>query len=86
MHTVSHVKEVGATKFVQKNTLQVPKLKANLFLVSKVVSNGLKVQFNLNECILQICDNKTIAIVSREDNLYEMNFTKIHRAYTPNLV
>ena len=32
------------------NTLHVPKLQENLLSVSKLLSNGLKVQFKLKEC------------------------------------
>lgn len=35
-----------------KDGLQVPKLHVNFLLVSKLVSNSLKVQFNLNKCIV----------------------------------
>lgn len=34
--------------------IHVPKLQANLLLVSKIMLNGLKMQFNLNECIADL--------------------------------
>jgi hypothetical protein len=49
-----------------KYVFYVPKLHANLFLVGKLVSNGLKVQFNLNKCIVKSCDGEAIAIAPRE--------------------
>ena len=62
------------------------KLHANLLLVSKFVSSGLKFQVNLNECIVKFCDGEAIAIALRECNLYEINFVKMHEAETTNLV
>lgn len=46
-----------------KYVLHMPKLKANLLLVSKVLSNILKVRFNLNECIVRHTDDEVVAIV-----------------------
>lgn len=62
------------------------KLQANLHSVSKLVSNDLNMQFNLNICFVNICDNEAIAIASRANNLYKMNFVKIHRADATILV
>ena len=66
--------------------LYTPKLHANLLSVSKLVSNGLKLQLNLNACIVKSCDVKAITIVPCERNLYEINFMKVHEAETINLV
>lgn len=52
----------------------------------KFVWNGLKVQFNLNEDIIKSCDGKTIVITPYKENLYENNFTNIHKVYTMNMV
>jgi hypothetical protein len=42
----------GRTKKITiKDVLHVPKLHANLHSVSKILSSGCKVQFNMNECI-----------------------------------
>ena len=43
--------------------LHVPKLYSNLLSVNKLVSNGLKVQFNLSECIIKSCNDEIIAII-----------------------
>ncbi len=69
-----------------ENALHVPKLHANLLSVSKLVSSGLKVQFNLNECIVKASDGEAIAIAPREGNLYQMNFMKVHGVDAANLV
>ena len=54
--------------------------------MSKLVSNGLKIKFNLNEYIVKFCNGKAIAIAPRERNLYEINFVKVHEAEAANLV
>ena len=36
--------------------------------------------------LCKVCDGEAIVIVSRESNLYEMNFTKVHEADVANLV
>jgi len=69
-----------------KDALHVPKLHANLLSVSKLVSSGLKVQFNLNECIVKGSDGEAIAVAPREGNLYQMNFAKVHGADAAHLV
>lgn len=61
-----------------KDTLCVPKLRANLLSISKVVSNDLIVQFNLNKCFAKTCNGKDI--------LYKMNFTKMYEVDATNLV
>ena len=69
-----------------KYTLRVPKLQANLLSVSKLVLNNLKVQFNLNKYFVKVCGGEAIAIVPHINNLYLMNFTKVHEADAVNLV
>jgi hypothetical protein len=66
--------------------LHVPKLHANLLSVSKFVSNGLKVQFNINECIICVSDGHSVAIAPRERNLYHLHVVKIHGMNAANLV
>lgn len=36
-----------------KNVFRVPNLQTNLLSVNKLLSNGLYVQFNLNECVIE---------------------------------
>lgn len=60
-----------------KDVVNIPKLYANLLSVTKLVSNCLNVQFNLNECIVKSCNAETIAIALREQNLYKINFVKV---------
>ena len=54
--------------------------------MSKLVLNNLKVQFNLNKCIIKSCNSEAIAITSRKRNLYRINFVKVHEAKAANLV
>lgn len=58
----------------------MPKLQINF------LSSGLKMQFNLNKCIVKNSDGKLIAIALYKDNLYQMNFTKVHGAVPKNLM
>lgn len=37
-----------------KDKFHMPKLLANLLSVIKLVSNGFKIQFNLNECFIKV--------------------------------
>lgn len=69
-----------------KDTLHVPKLKANLPLVRKLLLSGLKVQFKLNECIVRNRDKKCVAISLCKGNLYQINFDKMHVADATNLM
>lgn len=50
------------------------------------MSIGLKVQFNINECIVSGMDEEIIVIELCKGKLYEMNFTKVHEALTTNFV
>jgi hypothetical protein len=76
----------GRTKRIRiKDVLHVPKLHANLLSVSKILSSGCKVQFNMNECIVRAFDGEVIAIALREGNLYQMTFTKVCEMHVANL-
>ena len=66
--------------------LHVPKLHANLLSVNKLVSSGLKVQFNINECIIRASDDDTVAIAPREGNLYHLHVVKEHGMDAANSV
>lgn len=44
-----------------KNVHHMPKLHANLLSVNKLVSNGLKMQFNLNESLVKVWDSEAFA-------------------------
>lgn len=44
------------------NVLHVSKLQANLLLMSKLLSKGLKVQYYANECIVEGINNDMVAI------------------------
>lgn len=48
--------------------------------------NGLKIQFNINKCIVKSCDGETIVIVPRKQNTYEINFVEVHGTDVANLV
>ncbi len=76
----------GRTKRIRiKDVLHVPKLHANLLSVSKILSSGCKVQFNMNECIVRAFDGEVIAIPLREGNLYQMTFTKVCEMHVANV-
>ncbi len=63
----------------------MPKLHANLLLVSKILSSGCKVQFNMNECIVRAFDGEVIAIALHEGNLYQVTFTKVCEMHVANV-
>jgi hypothetical protein len=76
----------GQTRRIRiKDVLHVPKLHANLLSVSKILSSGCKVQFNMNECIVRAFDGEVIAVALREGNLYQMTFTKVCEMHVANL-
>ena len=62
------------------------KLQVNLLSVRSFVSNVLKVKLSLNECIGRGPDGELISIGLHNGNLYEMNFNKVHKADTANLI
>ncbi len=49
-----------------KDVLHVPKLHVNLLSVSKILSSGCKVQFNMNECIVRAFDGEVLTIVENQ--------------------
>lgn len=69
-----------------KDVLHVPKLQANFFSINKFLSSRLKVQFNLNECIFEISDGKTIVITPHKGNFYQINLVKVYVWNVVNLV
>lgn len=69
-----------------RDVLYVSKLHVNLFSISKLVSNNLRVQFNLNESIVKFCDEEAIVIAPCKRNLYEINIVKVHEAEAANLI
>lgn len=54
-----------------KNTFHVPKLQANLLSVNKLLLDGLKVQFNLNEYIVRGPNREVNVIGLHKGNLYK---------------
>ena len=61
----SIIVEVFVSKKLKKaciDGLCVSKLQANLLLISKLLLNGLKMQFNLNECIVKDPDGEVIVM------------------------
>ena len=69
-----------------KDVFHISKLHSNLLSLSKLVSNGLKIQFNLNECIVKSYNGEAIAIAPCKRNLYKINFVKVHKVKATNLV
>ena len=58
------------------DVLYVPMLQANLLSVSKLLLNGLKVQFLANKCIVGGANGDMVAIAWHERNLYQMTFSE----------
>lgn len=56
-----------------KDAFHVNNFKSNLLSMNKLMSNSLKVQFNLKECFVKIGDGKIITIAPHKDNLYKWN-------------
>lgn len=54
------------------------KLHVNLLSMNKLVSNYLKIQFNLYKFIVEFCVGEAIAIVPFKHNLDKINFVKVH--------
>lgn len=50
------------------------------------MSNELKAQLNLNECIMRGPDEEVIIIGLCKSNLYKINHTKVHGADAANLM
>lgn len=69
-----------------KDTFHVLKLQVNLFSVSKLLLNGLKMHLNLNECIVRGLTREVISLGLRNGNLYEINFKKVHEVDVMDLV
>jgi transposase InsO family protein len=72
-------------KMTIKDVLHVPKLQANLFSVSKFVSSGLKVHFNVDGCTLTAPNGNVLVVAPCEGNLYQVTFTKVHEADAANI-
>ena len=71
----------GQSKCIRiKDVLHVPKLHANLLSVSKLLSNGCKVQFHKDGCIVRAHDGEVIARAPLEGNLYQVTFKKVYMA------
>lgn len=62
-----------------KDVLHIPKRKKNLFLVSKHLTHGYKVQFDMNECFIKTIEVKEIAKRRRDGNSYIINWKRINR-------
>jgi len=55
-------------------------------LGEQLVFSDLKVQFNINECIIWTSDGHPVAITPREGNLYHLHVVNVHRMDATNLV
>ena len=69
-----------------KNVFHVSNLHVNFLSMSKLAWNSLKIQFNLNKCIVKSCDGEANANMPRECNLYEINFVEVHEVEVTNLM
>ena len=68
------------------DSFHMPKLQADLISMSKLLSNGLNVDFNLIESIMRSQDGKVISMGLLNGNLYEMDFKKVQNRDAVNLV
>lgn len=73
-------------KITIKDALRVPKLQGKLLSISKLVANGVKVQFIVDGCVLRAPNRDFLAIAPCEGNLYQVTFTKLHEADATNVV
>ena len=67
------------------DVLHLPKLHANLLLVSKLASMGLKVHFNVMRCIVTAQSREVLAMGSMEANLYQLELKKVNGAKVSTL-
>lgn len=72
-------------KVTIKDVLHVPKMQANLLSVSKLMSSGLKVQFNVDGCTLRAPNGYVLAVAPCGNNLYQVTFRKVHEADAANI-
>lgn len=48
-------------------------LHANLLFISKLISRGLKVYYNLLGCAVKVSNGKMLAVASTKSNLYQLD-------------
>ena len=65
-----------------QDALHVPKLHANLLSVSKLVAQGLRVQFNNQGCILVARSGEMIVTAPKVGNLYQLEFKTVNGSST----
>lgn len=53
--------------------LHVSTLHANLLFISKLISRGLKVYYNLLGCAVKVSNGKMLAVASTKSNLYQLD-------------
>lgn len=56
------------------------------FSLTKLLSNTLKMQFNLNKCIIRGMDGEVISMGLCNDNLNKIKYKKVHKACAIDLV
>src|SRR6476646_2983791 len=80
----SHVKG-QVMKIRIHDVLHMPKLNANLLSVSKLVSRGLKVHFNMMGCVVWARDGEMLALTRMEANLYHLELKGVNGAEVSSL-
>jgi transposase InsO family protein len=68
-----------------QDALHVPKLHANLLSVSKLVAQGLKVEFNNQGCVLATRSGEMIVTVPKLGNLYQLEFKTVNDSSTASV-
>jgi len=61
-----------------KDALHVPRIHGNLLLLSKMVLQGLKVQFNYKGCLLKVAGGEMIVIIPTQGTLYQIKFKTVN--------
>ena len=67
------------------DVFHVPDLHSNLVSVSKLISRGLKVQFNLLGCVVRVSNGEMLAVASLESNLHQLDTNVVNEAEMSSL-
>ena len=62
------------------DVLHVPDLHSNLLSMSKLISRGLKVHFNLFGCVVRASNGEMLAVASLESNLHQLDTNIVNGA------
>lgn len=62
------------------------KLQTNLLSVRKLLLKGLKVELDVNGCIVGGANGNVVVIIRREGNLHQMTFMEVCGTHATNFV